>query len=240
MDEAHALLELQDRDLRIMRLAKQLDEMPEKRAILAARSKIADIRRLEQRTDGAVRAAESEVKRLEDEVSQVADKMEAEQAKLVSGEVTNPKELQNISRELDGLRKRKEQLEQAELDGMSRRETAVEQSAKVTAAIEAGEAREAELTKEFQEKGGALISDMEALRSERAALAAGLAAEVLAHYDALRESKSGLAAARLEGDMCGVCRVTVPAAELDTLREGPTVASCPNCGRILVVTTEVE
>jgi hypothetical protein len=54
MEMARALLDLQEHDLALMRLGKQLDEMPEKRAILEARAKIVEITKLKERTDAVV------------------------------------------------------------------------------------------------------------------------------------------------------------------------------------------
>ena len=111
MEESRILIELQDRDLRVLRLNKQLDEMPEKRAILAARHKLAEIETLLARTDAAGHAVDVRIKKLEDEMNVIRGKMEHEQAKLLSGEVKNPKELTAISMELDALKRRLDKLE---------------------------------------------------------------------------------------------------------------------------------
>jgi len=50
MHVARALTELQEHDLAILRLEKELEEMPEKRAILTTRAKIAEIENLRERT----------------------------------------------------------------------------------------------------------------------------------------------------------------------------------------------
>ena len=58
MDVAHALIDLQERDLTLLRLNRQLDEMPEKRAILAARTRLVEIKALKERSEAAARAIE--------------------------------------------------------------------------------------------------------------------------------------------------------------------------------------
>ena len=131
MDPAGALRELQERDLDLARLTKQLDEMPEKRAILQIRAKIAEIRGLKARTEAVVHALDAAIKRHEDEVQAVADKIDDEQAKLLSGRIKSPKELQSISVELNSLKRRMDQLETEMLAQMQKRETAVGQAAKV-------------------------------------------------------------------------------------------------------------
>ena len=54
-------------------------------------------------------------------------------------------------------------------------------------------------------------------------------------YEAVRSSKHGLAVGRLEGDMCGACRVNLPAGHLERLSSGPDIGVCPMCQRILIV-----
>lgn len=238
MEEAMALLEVQTRDLEIMRLSKQLDEMPEKRAILAARGKLNDIRRLLDRTEAVGHAIDADIRKLEDETAQVGVKMDAEQTKMASGDVTNPKELQALARELDSLRRRRESLESAEMEKLAKREAATAQSEKVRAALAAGEAQEAALVVEFKTKGSALLSEMQRLKAERERLAAELGEDLAARYEKVCAASNGIGAGRLEGDMCGVCRVTVPTHTLDDLRAGPAVGTCPNCARLLVIEVE--
>lgn len=235
MDEAHILIELQDRDLQILRLNKQLDDMPEKRSILAARGKIAELETLLARNEAAAQAIDANVKRLEDEMTNVNGKIESEQAKLLSGEVKNPKELQAISLELAGLKRRSDKLENEVLSAMTKRETAGEQAAKIKAVIETGRAKEAELVAHFKDRGGALLKQIDALNSQRVKLTKGLPAELRGRYESLRESRKGIAVGQLEETSCSVCRVSLPAEQLDRLLSGPDVATCPKCHRMLVV-----
>jgi uncharacterized protein len=235
MDPARALRELQERDLDLARLTKQLDGMPEKRAILQIRAKIAEIRGLEARTEAVVHALDAAVKRQEDEVQAVADKIDDEQAKLLSGQVKSPKELQSISVELDSLKRRMDQLETEMLAQMQKRETAAGQTAKVDAAIRTGQAKEAELTAHFKARGSELLGRIEADGAARAALLEALPDDLHARYEAVLASKHGIAVGILDEGMCSACRVGLPAGKVDTLERGPDINTCPNCGRILIV-----
>jgi predicted nucleic acid-binding Zn-ribbon protein len=235
MDEARVLLELQARDLKIARLGKQLDEMPVKRAILAARGKIAELEALLARAEAAARGIDAQINRLDDEKNALADKMQHEQNKLLSGEVKNPKELTAISMELDSLRRRHEKLENEELAEMAKRDTAGEQIAKIVAVRDAGKAKEAELVKAFKSHGAEMLTETERLRAERERLAATLPAPTRERYETLRASKHGIAVGSLEGDMCGACRVSLPAKRLEALTSGPDIGVCPMCQRLIVV-----
>jgi hypothetical protein len=235
MDQARALVELQAVDLTLVRLTKQLDEMPEKRSILQARQKIAEIRDLKRRTDAALHAIDGGIARLEDEVAGVAHKIDEEQARLLSGDVRSPKELQAISLELDSLKRRMDQLENDELGQMQKRETALAQASKVDAAVDTGTRTEAALTERFKTRGGDILANIEAANLARAALLAQLPPELRERYETMRSSKHGIAVGVLEDEMCSACRVSLPSSCLQSLEDGPDIGACPSCNRILIV-----
>jgi predicted nucleic acid-binding Zn-ribbon protein len=235
MDTVHALLELQEHDLALLRLAKDLEEMPEKRAILTARVKLGEIEKLKTRTDAAVHAMEQSSKAVEDKIGALGVKMAHEQEKLVSGEIANPKELQSVSKELDALRRRVEALESELLAQMQKHENGVAQAAKIEAALVEGHRREGELTARFKTHGGEILQQVEAKKRERAALAAMLDPTLLKRYESTRSTRHGVGIGVLENTRCSACRVGLPAGRIAELNAGPDVATCPSCGRILIV-----
>lgn len=238
MNVRDSLLELQRIDVAIMRLEKQLLEMPEKRAILEARKRIQDIQVLEGRTDKFVGEIEAVVSKLEDEVALLTTKMDSEQAKLLSGKITNPKEVQNISLELDALKRRKDSLETEILSEMERREKALEQKKKITSAIAEAQAKEETLVEGFKGKGGGLQEKIEGLRSERNQIAQALPAEIAALYESKRAAKPGVVVGVLSGVTCGACRMELPVETARDLRDGAEVSECPLCQRILIVSAD--
>ena len=235
MDEVHALLALQEHDTAIQRLEKQLDEMPEKRTILTARAKLADIEKLKARSEAAVHAMDQASHALEDKISALREKMDAEQTKFVSGEITNSKELQSVSLELDGLRKRVESLEAELLAQMQKREDGQAQVTKIETALVEGHRREAEMTDRFKERGGGILAHIEAEKRGRAAMVAFLDPALVEQYETARATHHGVGCGVLADDRCSACRVGLPSTKVMKLLEGPDVATCPGCGRVLIV-----
>jgi predicted nucleic acid-binding Zn-ribbon protein len=234
MDAVHALLQLQEHDLAIARLEKQLDELPEKRAILTARAKLAEIEKLKGRWDAAVHAVDVASKAVEDQIATISGKMDSEQAKLVSGDISNPKELQAVSMELDALRRRKDALETDLLAEMDKRENGAAQVAKIEAALTEGRRREAEMTERFKQHGGEILREIETEKRGRAAVAAALEPGLVERYEAARE-RHGSAVGVLSEGRCGACRVGLPALKVAALEAGPDISTCPSCGRVLIV-----
>jgi len=235
MDTVHALLAIQEHDLQVQRLEKELDEMPEKRAILAARAKLADIEKLKGRTDAAVHAMGQTSHTLEDQIVALREKMDAEQAKFISGEITNSKELQAVSRELDSLRRHVESLEADLLAQMQKGEDGAAQAAKIDAALAEGHRRETELTDRFKARGGEILKRIEAEKRERTVLASKLDPALLERYETSRAARHGVGIGVLREGTCSACRVGLPSGKVQALIEGPDVATCPGCGRVLIV-----
>lgn len=235
MSNGEALIALMEQDLEIARAEKALDELPEKRAVLQLRKRLREIEAVRDKAAAYCHKIDAMIARSADDAASIQTKIDAEQAKVLSGEVTNPKELQNLTRELDSLKRRKDAIEYEELGMMEKAEAGKAQLDKVAAALAEGAAKEAALIDEFKAKGGELQTEIVRLRESREKLAQQLPAGLRAQYESLRESKHGIAVGMLKGDLCSACRTQIPAHEAQALHAGPEVAECPNCRRILIV-----
>jgi predicted nucleic acid-binding Zn-ribbon protein len=235
MDTAHALLDLQEADLEITRAERRLDELPEKAKILQLRHKMDDVNKLREKTAEFASRLSREIAKLEDAVSQTTVKMDEEQAKLLSGQINNPKELANISTEIDLLRRKREQFENDMLALMEKRELAQLQVSKIDEALSKATGDEAKLVARFQKAGGDILAEIDKLKRRRKRLEKAVDEPTLERYERIRSARNGIAAGKLEGDMCGCCRTTLPAVALLGMREPGTVSECPNCRRLLVV-----
>lgn len=240
MPQGPRLLALQDLDLALMRGRKELDEMPEKTSILVTRKRVKELDALHARAQAAVDDISREVSRDDDDAATVGAKMRSEQARLMSGQVTNPKEVHAITRELDSLRRRKEKLEMDGLSALERRETAEGQAGKIKAAIDKTRAEETRLIDEFKRKGGLLQARIAQLERERKSVAQSVEPGIIARYEDIRTAKGGIGAARLQDGRCSACRVELPGEKLASLKAGPEIGTCPNCRRLLVVTPSEE
>ena len=235
MSDGDLLLSLLEHDLTIARAEKALDELPEKRSILQLRRRMKEIESVRDRALAGVHALEANIAKANDEAALVTEKIGAEQDKITSGVVVNPKELQHLSREIESLVRRRDALETEELELMQKAEDASARIATIDATLEEGRHKESELIRAFQVKGGTLQTEIRQAIAERGSIAAGLPAGLLQRYEALREQKHGIAVGQLEHGMCTACRTQLPAAKAQAIEAGPSIAECPNCRRLLVV-----
>ena len=233
------LLELADLDAELGRLEHRRRGLPE----------IAEYQRIETRDSElrdeltALEAEESDLKReqakAEADVEQVRSRVERDRGRLDAGQVSSPRELENLQSEIVSLGRRQSDLEEIVLDVMERREETDRRRSALTA-------ERAELGEQRADVGArrdAALADIGEQVDKAAGLRAGVAAEVPADllelYDKLR-AQHGVGAAMLRGGRCEGCHLSLNAVDLAAYRAASPdeVLRCEECGRILVRTAE--
>jgi predicted nucleic acid-binding Zn-ribbon protein len=231
------LLVVQEHDSSIDHLRHRRATLPERSALARAESVIRDLEAPIAEVRGRHDVVSRDVKRLEDEVASTAAKVGEVETTMYSGSITSPRELQAMQSEVEQLRRHQRALEDRELELMEGQESIGGELAVLVDQVSAAE-REARLARAAVAEQEAVI-DAEIVRETdaRAAAAVGISANLLRLYDGCRASARGVGAARLVGNTCQGCRLTIPATEVARIRKaGPDgdVAHCDNCGAILV------
>ncbi|MFI8594372.1 zinc ribbon domain-containing protein [Microbacterium sp. NPDC078428] len=230
------LLEIADADART-RQAEALRRTPPQAArvqeLLAARQ--TQSHELALRS-GALDDLRAELARVESDV-RVVDARRSRDAELLRT-VSNPKDAAGLEHELASLTKRKSDLEDAELALMERLEAAESAVAEQEALIAETNAEGARLSAEAKAVVAETTALLEQLARDRAAVAGSVPAALLAMYERLAARGSG--AALLRARTCGGCHMVLSGTDLQAIRAIPVdeVATCPECGCILVRTEE--
>ncbi|MCX8007410.1 MAG: C4-type zinc ribbon domain-containing protein [Coriobacteriia bacterium] len=236
--EAARLMQLGETDIALVRLARELDELPVKTEILHARRKIKELEALLAKADAFVAAAEREVRRLEDEAAAIDEHIASTSAKAQAVAAADHKELHNLMREIDALARQKDKKETEAVAAMERVEAGAAKRTQIVAAIEAARATEAALIERYRIEGGELKQRIADLETRRAGLAARIEPALLARYEAVRSAKHGIGVGRFESGRCSVCHIDLPADKVQAIEASGPVSECPNCHRILVVGIE--
>jgi uncharacterized protein len=230
------LLAVQDQDTATDQLEHRRSHLPERAAVAEHDATVAAVEA--DRAGQAERKHELDrgLKRLQDEVAALEARIDELTRTLHSGAVTVPRELQALQHEQDSLRRRQDHLETEELEIMEELDPLAEGLAGL-------EARLGELAAEGERLEAALVQAEAAIEEEltvvvsrRQEAAAGVAPELLADYEQLRERLGGVAVARLTGSVCGGCHLGLSAAEVDRIKKQPpdALVHCDECGRLLV------
>lgn len=155
------------------------------------------------------------------------------ETRLYSGAVKNPKELQDLQRDVESLKRHRSTLEDRQLDAMGIAEQAEAAHALAHAAALAAEADAGRANAELAQEKQALETEIGRLDIEREAGEAPISPEDLRVYEELRRRKRGVAVSRLEDGVCSSCGVAPSSSRIQDARQGDSIIRCGNCERIL-------
>jgi hypothetical protein len=234
------LLQLADLDAELGRLEHRRKSLPEH----------AEVSSLEER-DHALRdeittleAREGDLKReqakADADVEQVRSRITRDRTRLDAGQVSSPRELENLQSEIESLLRRQSDLEDVELDVMERLDAA-QARLKEAGAERVSVAADLQTVTERRDAAVAEIAGLAALAADRrAAVAAEEPADLLDLYERLRTQHGGVGAAALRRGQCQGCHLTLNAGDLSVIRAAAAddVVRCEECRRILVRTDE--
>ena len=233
------LLELADLDAELSRLdhrRRSLPELEEYRRIEARDAELRD-------ELAALEAAESDLRReqakAEADVDQVRSRVERDRTRLDAGQVSSPRELENLQSEIASLIRRQSDLEEIVLDVMERQEAAELRNNTLTQEEGALARERDEVAARRDVALGEISEQEEKAGSLRASVAADVPGDLLDLYGKLR-AQHGVGAAALRRGRCEGCHLSLNTVELARLRAAPPdeVLRCEECRRILVRTPD--
>ncbi|GCD88512.1 hypothetical protein NLS1_05180 [Nocardioides sp. LS1] len=156
------------------------------------------------------------------------------------GLVTNPKDLERMTHELESLERRITSLEDDELEVMARLEEAQRTLDEFSGKVREADEKLAELMLARDQKTAEIDLQLAKVEADRGLAAEGLPDDLVALYDRLRTQKGGVGAAELRQRRCSGCQLSIDNAELAVIKASPSdlVIRCEECSRILVRTAE--
>ena len=186
------------------------------------------------KAEQALRQTTTELKSLELEAQSLNEKIAAEEDRLYSGRIRNPKEMLDIQQELEGLKRRRSALDDQMLAMMEQAEQQRADLLRCREALAQAEQHFAEDSQRLKAEQAKLRAKVEADLAQREALRRAIPAEDLAIYEALRKKKpNGVAVALIRNGACGQCGAVPPSQLTQQANTGDKLAFCPNCGRVL-------
>jgi predicted nucleic acid-binding Zn-ribbon protein len=229
LDSIRDLLVLQDRDRRLLSLAKDLERLPQEEA--RAKTKLAGDQAAVSKATDDLRANELAVKKVE---------LDAETRR---NTILRLKHQQFETRKNDEFAAIGHEIKryELELDGLETRELELmEESDRLRTLLNDAEAA---LTKtqeivnqdlaSIAERKKNLLAQTAELRAEREKSAAAVDSSVLPLYERLLKTKAGVAIAPLHEGRCGGCHMKLVSSTVIKVQGGKEITQCEDCGRIL-------
>jgi predicted nucleic acid-binding Zn-ribbon protein len=230
------LLLLQEQDIALDRLRHRRATLPARAALEAALAAHATRSKETQVVHGDRDRVLADERRLDDEAQGLSAKAADVNAKLYSGTVTSPKELQAMQADIDMLKRHQRDLEDQELEIMEQREALDAQLGAHEAELARLDEEVARLRSEIAAAEQEIDAEMAVEETTRATHASAIPEELVRDYEKRRAQNKGAGAARLVGTTCQACHLSIPSTEAERIRRGAgeIVAYCDNCSAILV------
>jgi uncharacterized protein len=234
------LWDVQQLDTKSDQLSHRKQTLPEHGQLQSLQVTHADIKAQAQEAQIRVNDLASAQRKIDTEVETVKARRSRDQARIDAGEVPNPKDLERMLHEMESLKRRIDELEDAELEIMEELEEATTQYQTLRARLTEIGDQGTELLAQRDRQAAEIDRELSDLAVAREALVAELPEDLLALYHRLRESKKGAGAALLRARQCSGCQLSLDPAELARVKAASPeeIVRCAECQRILVRTHE--
>ncbi len=222
---------------RLQQVDSQIDQIQARlKVIRAALENDLEIQSATQQftaADNTYKDAQRTLKQSEAEVEKQRIKIEQTEASLYSGRVHNPKELQDLQKDVASLKRYLETLEERELEAMMVVESSESQSQNAKTQLEQVKASKSDQLQSLNLESETLHKNLERLNTERQAVIRDIAQQAISTYDQLRQRRRGIAVVTLTDAACAACGTTLTPSQQQTARTTSQLFHCPSCGRIL-------
>ncbi|MGQ9903684.1 MAG: zinc ribbon domain-containing protein [Anaerolineae bacterium] len=230
MSRAEPLYRLQLVDLELDQAARTLREVETalagNPAVQHAQSELAAAQKVYASLSARVRSLELDSK------GQDAKLREAEE-RLYSGNIRSPKELIDLQRDIEMLKRQRDQMNETLLAAMLEMDEAQQLVTHCQKSLDEASAHWEEDSVALREQHRVVQEQIAAAAERRAAIVAVAPAADLALYQALRVKKANrVAVAIVKNKACSQCG-EAPSSMLLQQARGDMLVTCPNCGRIL-------
>jgi predicted nucleic acid-binding Zn-ribbon protein len=225
------LYELQKLDVNLEKARRKLAQLQQ---ALGESEELGAARNTVTATEAELHRWHAAQKNAELESQSLAQQIAAKDKELMSGRVSQPKELESLQANIEALRRQRSSVEDSGVEAMAQVETLTAQLAGARQSLQGIEAQ-------WQDGQSALVQEdakykriYAQLKQQREAGAKALPPADLKYYEDLRKRKAGIAVAPLQNGQCGVCHILVPTGVVSAVRSRVgEVVLCPSCGRML-------
>jgi uncharacterized protein len=230
MSQPFKLYRLQQIDSQLDQAHARLNEID---AILSDNATLRQAKEQNQAAETGLEAARKALRHAENEVQSLNIKIGQSEASLYGGKIHNPKELQDLEKEIASMKKYITVLEDRQLEQMlavEEAESAYKNSCYQLDLIQAQvSAQQSSLVSERDSVAVRVAS----LEGERQATSGGIDPVDLKLYEQLRIQRRGVAVARISDNACSACGSTLTPGQVQAARSPLQLSRCTFCGRIL-------
>lgn len=226
-----ALISLQEIDQELETLKAKLADIQGK---LGDQGSLEPTRREAERCAKHAEGARKTQKDLEFELQKTETQLKQTEQRLYSGQVTNPRELEDLQSKAQSLRRHRDKLENDLLEAMVVREEADEVNARAQARRAQEETSWQATQERLQEDKAQLTQRQQSLEADFTRHKQAIPESILDAYVYLKKRTGNIPVAKLKGEICSMCGVEVLKPTQQKISRQQE-AYCDNCHRLLVI-----
>jgi len=233
MDQLHLLWEYQQADVEVDKMEASIKRSPTRQKLVKYRDYLLEQQNVMKRIEGEVFTMSDRLEALKDAIKMTEEQLRSLQAKMESDPPTTSENIQQFlsdarrfqnnmaayEQEIKRIRKDAADRERQQHDVKVRAAKAKAEFDKLKVAYDA----------EYKEKS----KELEALKAVAAEKAKPVDPEFMERYKTIKQH-SVPPLARLYGDQCGGCNMSLPSAISRKIKAGELV-ECETCGRLLII-----
>jgi uncharacterized protein len=222
---------------RLQKLDTQLDQIQAR--ILEINRQLAEDERVQRALSLSDEAhknllkAQGDVRNADHLVQDQLVKIEQNEASLYGGKIRNPKELQDLQKDIESLKRHLSHLEEKQLEAMIYSEEAEKADNDAETTLDQTQAEVIQAKAGLVGERDLLIKNRQRLETERSAALTPVSEANLTIYNRIREQRKGTAVASIEDETCSTCGAPIRPAEAQSARLQTALHFCSSCGRIL-------
>lgn len=228
-DEVRALLILQDRDRRLLALAKDLEKLPQDEA--RAKAKLAGDESSVEKAHQALLDSELRVKKIE--LDAETRRTTIKRLKNQQFETRKNEEFVALGHEITRYEKELDGFETSELEAMEEVDGFRSALKTAQAALDHTKTLVQEDLAVIKQRHERMEEERKEVTAERDKFIENVPTSVLPLYTRLMKTKAGLAVAPLRDGKCEGCHMRLIASTVMKVQSGKEIAQCEDCGRIL-------
>lgn len=230
MNTPFDLLQLQKIDSRLTALNQRLLEIS---FLLKNNPALNSAKNALEITANEVKSATDVLKLIESKILDKRNKLEQSESSLYGGKIKNPKELQDLQKEISSIKIVLSSLEDEQFNLMISAEE--KESCHNEAIVKYNEAsiENERIINDLTKEANGINQEKNKLTVERELLLKQIPEDIFQKYENLRFRKGGVAVARVEDLTCTMCGAGLTPSERQSAKSPSSLFFCASCGRIL-------
>jgi len=223
------LLIIQERDVRIMRCQREIDQIPLQRKEIEGEA--GQLQESAQNAKNDSKTHQSQVKKVEleiDSLRQKIAKLREQQFQIKSNE-----EFKVLNNEISVFNSEIKKMEDKEIAFMEQVEEAQQREIKAQKDMAAMQTTIQGRLHALDERKTDLEAEVMKIKSDRDNIAKDIGKDMLAIYNRIFENKGDQALVAVENSTCAGCHMHLPAHVLNEIKKRTGLVTCSFCGRII-------